>query len=181
MVLIRPRRLRRSPVAGDVMGRASTAAHVPAEGACVCRELRKCGADQRAGQRVGGVVHPGVDPRVGDERSERMLRDGGRRRHSADAGRKGERGGGVPGGKRARAWHPHVARERYVAREPVGSSPAGERLWSEETRRPTVIVGLELPKGELDRRIVARTDEMIRRGVVEGNGRPRHWAAPSTW
>ena len=46
-------------------------------------------------------------------------------------------------------------------------SPAGERLWSGETRRPTVIVGLELDKDELGRRIAARTDEMIRRGVVE--------------
>jgi hypothetical protein len=26
-------------------------------------------------------------------------------------------------------------------------SPAGDRLWSEETRRPTVVVGLELPEG----------------------------------
>ena len=46
-------------------------------------------------------------------------------------------------------------------------SPAGDRLWSGETRRSTVIVGLELPKDELERRIAARTDEMIRRGVVD--------------
>jgi tRNA dimethylallyltransferase len=51
----------------------------------------------------------------------------------------------------------------------VGStlSPASDRLWSKATRRPTVIVGLEVPKDELERRIAARTDEMIRRGVVD--------------
>jgi len=67
----------------------------------------------------------------------------------------------------------HVHDRRRVVRAlelgTVGStlSPASDRLWSEETRRPTVIVGLELPKDELERRISARTNEMIRRGVVE--------------
>ena len=45
-------------------------------------------------------------------------------------------------------------------------TPSAERLWSDATRRPTIVVGLELPKDELDRRIAERTDEMIRRGVV---------------
>lgn len=67
----------------------------------------------------------------------------------------------------------HVNDRRRVVRAlelaAVGAtlSPAGDRLWSGETRRPTVIVGLELPKDELERRIAARTDEMIRCGVVE--------------
>ena len=67
----------------------------------------------------------------------------------------------------------HINDRRRVVRAlelaSVGAtlSPAGNRLWSEEVRRPTVIVGLELPKAELERRIAARTDEMIRRGVVE--------------
>ncbi len=46
-------------------------------------------------------------------------------------------------------------------------APATNRLWSETTRRPTLVVGLELPGAELERRIDARTDEMIRRGVVD--------------
>jgi tRNA dimethylallyltransferase len=46
-------------------------------------------------------------------------------------------------------------------------SPATDRLWSETTRRPTLVVGLELPEDELERRIAARTDEMIERGVVD--------------
>jgi tRNA dimethylallyltransferase len=67
----------------------------------------------------------------------------------------------------------HVNDRRRVVRAlelaAVGStlSPGGDRLWSEETRRPTVIVGLELPKDELEHRIAVRTDEMIRCGVVD--------------
>ena len=67
----------------------------------------------------------------------------------------------------------HVNDRRRVVRAlelaSVGStlSPAGDGLWSQETRRPTVIVGLEVPADELERRIVRRTDEMIRRGVLE--------------
>jgi len=67
----------------------------------------------------------------------------------------------------------HVNDRRRVVRAlelaTVGSTlaPVSDRLWSEATRRPTLIVGLELPRDELDRRIAARTDDMIRRGVVE--------------
>ena len=50
-----------------------------------------------------------------------------------------------------------------------GSSlvPAEDRLWSGATRRPTLVVGLDIPSEELDRRIAGRTDEMLRRGVAE--------------
>jgi tRNA dimethylallyltransferase len=67
----------------------------------------------------------------------------------------------------------HVNDRRRVVRAlelaSAGSTlvPPADRLWSDTTRRPTVIVGLELPTPELDRRIAARTDEMIQRGVVE--------------
>ena len=66
----------------------------------------------------------------------------------------------------------HVNDRRRVVRAlelvEVGSSllPADDRLWSEEMRRPTIVVGLDVPPAELDRRIVVRTDEMLRRGVV---------------
>jgi tRNA dimethylallyltransferase len=67
----------------------------------------------------------------------------------------------------------HVNDRRRVVRAlelaTVGSTlaPASDQLWSEATRRPTLIVGLELPRDELERRIAARTDDMISRGVVE--------------
>jgi tRNA dimethylallyltransferase len=71
----------------------------------------------------------------------------------------------------AASIHPNdrrrVVRALELAAAGATLSPAGERLWSEKTRRPTVIVGLEVPTDELDRRINARTDEMIRRGVVD--------------
>jgi tRNA dimethylallyltransferase len=67
----------------------------------------------------------------------------------------------------------HVNDRRRVVRAlelaAAGSTlvPPTDRLWSQTTRRPTVIVGLDLPARVLDRRIVARTDEMIRRGVAD--------------
>jgi tRNA dimethylallyltransferase len=51
----------------------------------------------------------------------------------------------------------------------AGSSlrPAEDRLWAGEPRHPTLVVGLELPREELQRRIAARTREMFARGVEE--------------
>jgi tRNA dimethylallyltransferase len=40
-------------------------------------------------------------------------------------------------------------------------------LWTEETRHPTVIVGLDLPKDVVERRIEARTRAMFDAGVEE--------------
>ena len=45
--------------------------------------------------------------------------------------------------------------------------PDDDRLWSSATRHPTLIVGLDVPADELERRIVARTDAMFEEGVVE--------------
>ena len=51
----------------------------------------------------------------------------------------------------------------------AGSSlaPASSRLWTEETRHPTTIFGLEVPSDVLDERIVARAHEMFERGVEQ--------------
>ena len=51
----------------------------------------------------------------------------------------------------------------------AGSSlrPSQDRLWAGETRHPTLIVGLELPREELRRRIADRAREMFERGVEE--------------
>ena len=44
--------------------------------------------------------------------------------------------------------------------------PDDDRLWATATRHPTLIVGLDVPSGELERRIVERTDAMFAAGVV---------------
>jgi tRNA dimethylallyltransferase len=51
----------------------------------------------------------------------------------------------------------------------AGSSlrPEEDRLWAGATRHPTLIVGLELPPEELQRRIEARTHRMFERGVED--------------
>ena len=46
-------------------------------------------------------------------------------------------------------------------------APSEDRLWSEHARLPTVVVAVDLPLEELDRRIEARTREMVDRGVVD--------------
>jgi tRNA dimethylallyltransferase len=74
---------------------------------------------------------------------------------------------------RAAAEVVHANDRRRVVRAlelaEVGHSlrPESDRLWAAETRHPTVLVGLELPLEELDRRIALRTAEMFQRGVED--------------
>ena len=49
----------------------------------------------------------------------------------------------------------------------AGASLVGDRLWSAHSRRPTLIVGLDPPKDELERRIVERTHAMFEAGVQD--------------
>ena len=71
----------------------------------------------------------------------------------------------------AAAVHPNDRRRIVRALElaDAGSSlrPGESRLWSEETRHPTLVVGLDVPPEELERRIEARTAAMFERGVEE--------------
>jgi tRNA dimethylallyltransferase len=71
----------------------------------------------------------------------------------------------------AASVHPNDRRRVVRALElaEAGSSlkPAADRLWAGETRHPTLIVGLELPREELRRRIEERTREMFERGVED--------------
>ena len=60
-----------------------------------------------------------------------------------------------------------VVRALELAEAGSSLAPAESRLWSGETRRPTLVVGLDVPKAELDRRIEERTWEMFRQGVVD--------------
>ena len=51
----------------------------------------------------------------------------------------------------------------------VGESlvPAEDRLWAKETRHPTLLVGLDVPKPVLERRIEERTRAMFEAGVED--------------
>ena len=76
--------------------------------------------------------------------------------------------------------HPNDRRRVVRALElaDAGSSlaPAHDRLWTEDTRHPTLLVALDLPVAELDRRIRDRTEAMVAAGVVEEARRA--WAGP---
>jgi tRNA dimethylallyltransferase len=67
--------------------------------------------------------------------------------------------------------HPNDRRRVVRALElaEVGASlaPAEDRLWGESFRRPTLLVGLELPLAKLDERIEARVRAMLDEGAVE--------------
>ena len=67
--------------------------------------------------------------------------------------------------------HPNDRRRVVRALELVeaGSSlrRGADRLWAEDTRHPTLVVGLDVPREELWRRIEERTRRMFERGVEE--------------
>jgi tRNA dimethylallyltransferase len=67
--------------------------------------------------------------------------------------------------------HPNDRRRVVRALElaETGSSlaPGEGRLWSAETRHPTLVVGLDVPKDVLERRIEERTRAMFDAGVQE--------------
>ena len=67
--------------------------------------------------------------------------------------------------------HPNDRRRVVRALElaEVGASlaPREDRLWSENARQPTLLVGLEVPMDVLERRIEERTRTMFERGAVE--------------
>ena len=65
--------------------------------------------------------------------------------------------------------HPNDRRRvvRALELSEAGRSLRGDRLWAPDTRRPTVVVGLEVPPAELAVRIEARTRAMFDAGVEE--------------
>lgn len=63
--------------------------------------------------------------------------------------------------------HRRVVRALELAEVGASLVRAADRLWADDTRHPTLIVGLDVPAAELERRIVARTEIMFQRGVVE--------------
>ena len=71
----------------------------------------------------------------------------------------------------AASVHPNDRRRVVRALElaEAGSSlrPATDRLWTEETRHPTLVVGLDVPADEVARRIEERTRDMAARGAAD--------------
>jgi tRNA dimethylallyltransferase len=71
----------------------------------------------------------------------------------------------------AAAVHPNdrrrVVRALELAEAGWSLAPARDRLWSGETRHPTLLVGLELPPAVLEDRIERRTRAMFELGVQE--------------
>jgi tRNA dimethylallyltransferase len=60
-----------------------------------------------------------------------------------------------------------VVRALELAAAGASLAPRADRLWAGETRHPTVLVGLDVPKDVLERRIEERTRAMFDAGVVE--------------
>jgi tRNA dimethylallyltransferase len=71
----------------------------------------------------------------------------------------------------AAAVHPNdrrrVVRALELAEGGASLAPESDRLWAGETRHPTLLVGLDVPKDLLERRIEERTRAMFAAGVVE--------------
>ena len=67
----------------------------------------------------------------------------------------------------AAAVHPNDRRRVVRALELAGRPRERDRLWTDETRHPTIVFGLDVPKEDLDRRIDERTRAMFRAGVRE--------------
>jgi tRNA dimethylallyltransferase len=65
--------------------------------------------------------------------------------------------------------HPNDRRRIVRALElaEAGSSLVGDALWGGDTRRPTLVFGLDVPDDVLEQRLRARADAMLDRGVVE--------------
>lgn len=60
-----------------------------------------------------------------------------------------------------------VVRALELAEAGASLAPPTDELWGERTRHPTLLVGLDPPEDELDRRIAARTEAMFDAGVQD--------------
>jgi tRNA dimethylallyltransferase len=60
-----------------------------------------------------------------------------------------------------------VVRALELAEAGSSLAPETDRLWATETRRPTVLVGLDVPRDVVERRIVERTRAMFDAGVED--------------
>jgi tRNA dimethylallyltransferase len=69
-----------------------------------------------------------------------------------------------------------IVRALELAEAGESLAPPADTLWGDETRHPTLVVGLDVAPGELDRRIHDRTRAMVEAGAVEEA--TRAWQLP---
>jgi tRNA dimethylallyltransferase len=65
----------------------------------------------------------------------------------------------------AAAIHPNDRRRVVRGLELAGTQRRRDRLWTDETRQPSIVFGLDVPKDELEMRIEERARAMFRAGV----------------
>ena len=84
----------------------------------------------------------------------------------------------------ARAVHAkerrRVVRALELAERGLSLRPPSSRLWTDATRHPTVIFGLDLPREQLERRIAERARAMFEAGVEREVGRALTGAVSAT-
>jgi tRNA dimethylallyltransferase len=105
---------------------------------------------------------PPAPPARARARWERLYdEEGAERAHAALAARDPAAAGTVHANDRRR-----VVRALELAEAGASLRPARDRLWTDETRHPTLVVGLNVPAAVLAERIEKRTRAMVARGVV---------------
>jgi tRNA dimethylallyltransferase len=109
-------------------------------------------------------LSPPPEPAPGARRRWERLYDrlGAERAHELLAGRDPAAAERVHANDRRR-----VVRALELTDAGASLNPEEDRLWSPETRLPTVLVGLDVPKDELDRRLAVRATSMLERGVAD--------------
>ena len=106
---------------------------------------------------------PPAPPHGARERWERLYeRLGSERAHAALAERDPQAAQAVHRNDRRR-----VVRALELHEAGGSLAPPRDRLWSEETRHPTLIFGLDVPNAVLEERIGRRTEAMFESGVEE--------------
>jgi tRNA dimethylallyltransferase len=105
---------------------------------------------------------PAPAPGARERWQELYDRDGAERAHALLAEVDPAAAAAVHGNDRRR-----VVRALELAEAGASLRQEDDRLWSERTRHPTAVFGLDVPKAELDRRIEQRTRQMFDRGVEE--------------
>ena len=112
---------------------------------------------------VGELALPPAARPEARQRIERLYdQHGGEHAHAALAELDPEAAARVHPNDRRR-----VVRALELAEAGSSLAPASNTLWTEETRLPTIVFGLDVPPDELERRIEERTRQMFERGAAE--------------